>query len=628
MSLTVKSLLSRDEQSFAAVLDKYLKDNHGTQLRVLYKTTPAAFVDPFQQDDGELRSACFLSILDFVITANVVKGSPRVALLSADNANRFEIEKIFERRYLPIVVIDPVGNDFSQVISEIKAILSQRPRVKFEGPGNSSELWLKNIAKNAIYNVFEGYWARRQAACLDPDVFDARVFMEPCLAEFITIPIDSDDPIHNYGRTARSDVLVTKNGENLTPLLALEFDGPTHDEPHRQASDEKKEALFEEAGIPLLRIRWSNVPFQLVSSTGNVVPLSSTLNASLTKYLFEDIFTKVVSALTLNAHFEKIDMPEIWNEYEKKRSAVIAEQISEVKQRYPSEIPEHVINIIFDAVNRATEDELSEARARSEVFIKSALGDISFFNADDLLGMTQSILDIQSKHTQEESGARRAVLTTPAGIWTITVPRIDLQYLAPESSYLYSNSSVNFSLYPEFAYSEIVEELIASTFHRLASHCIEKHKVPKLISKRELDQYREFWRRPKSTQEKEFLDACSVLWGNLVYQSLSPEDQAEVDSIRNFDLDSELGLKPRESIASSLPVVTKLPTLYEYAEKFNRSPCACLSYPGVKSGLIERNASVLSERKDMRSLERKFRQEEVLLAIDAKSAGLLPRHLN
>jgi hypothetical protein len=41
----------------------------------------------------------------------------------------------------------------------------------------------------------------------------------------------------------------------MRPLVAIELDEPSHDQPHRQARDAEVEQLLKLAGLPLVRLR-------------------------------------------------------------------------------------------------------------------------------------------------------------------------------------------------------------------------------------------------------------------------------------------------------------------------------------------------------------------------------------
>ena len=63
----------------------------------------------------------------------------------------------------------------------------------------------------------------------------------------------------DYYRTATLDFLICNDDDDWSHELALEFDGPVHDDPNQKRKDALKNRICSDAGLPLIRISDSEI---------------------------------------------------------------------------------------------------------------------------------------------------------------------------------------------------------------------------------------------------------------------------------------------------------------------------------------------------------------------------------
>jgi hypothetical protein len=80
------------------------------------------------------------------------------------------------------------------------------------------------------------------------------VFHEVALDAVLT-PGSERDPAPSVLKTGRFDLLVATPPPFSEPLLVVEHDGPTHDDPKRKRKDAERDELCASANLPVLRIR-------------------------------------------------------------------------------------------------------------------------------------------------------------------------------------------------------------------------------------------------------------------------------------------------------------------------------------------------------------------------------------
>jgi hypothetical protein len=123
-------------------------------------------------------------------------------------------------------------------------------------------------------------------------------------------------------------------------------------------------------------------------------------------------------------------------------------------------------------------------------------------------------------------------------------------------------------------------------------------------------------------------------------RKLPAEKRSEIERLMRYDVLNDTYLPESVDIHSkhfgkvscddSLHI-EKIPSANEYAELFNRSPAACISYPGVSEELLGKFQPaedwLLRDRKRL-ALRKWLQREEVERAISLKERGVLPRNLN
>lgn len=85
------------------------------------------------------------------------------------------------------------------------------------------------------------------------DDFDAKVYAKARVADVLPIEHSGiNDKHYKYALQAHFDFVVADSEDQ--PLLAIEFDGPSHYEPDAQKRDEMKNTLCDKFELPLLRV--------------------------------------------------------------------------------------------------------------------------------------------------------------------------------------------------------------------------------------------------------------------------------------------------------------------------------------------------------------------------------------
>jgi hypothetical protein len=110
--------------------------------------------------------------------------------------------------------------------------------------------------KNRIMNVSEVIVDKELRSIADEN--DLRVYAKMRLSDVI----DDDDyylerELFSYYTRSHFDFTVTSPEQK--PVMAIEFDGPYHNDPEQIARDAKKDRLCKQAGLPILRINANHV---------------------------------------------------------------------------------------------------------------------------------------------------------------------------------------------------------------------------------------------------------------------------------------------------------------------------------------------------------------------------------
>lgn len=637
MPLITKPLLTPDELRFHDALQAWLSETHGARYQLICKTTLPVVANPAVEDE-QVPSEFWSAILDYCIVVDRIHGPPRLVLITIDNPDKAYILALLDTYPVQAMEIDST-QPFNQTVGTVSAVLNQRPpQVVTKMPktqGNAYEFWLKERAYSAFHGFLEHH---RREIVGGTGHIGRRIFIEPCLAKYIDIPGDRTDTVIQYGRTSRADVLICENNPDLTPLLQLEFDGPTHRTQAGMRKDRKKEALLAQAGIPLLRIGFEDMPFTLESSRGNVKALSISVDSEDSKPIFDEIISQILLAIVNNAAFEKVERPRIGDKVDTLFREQLLPRLAQARQQYgPGEVPEGVVQDIFRDAYEANEDveieansELAWLRMNATEFLKG--GEKTF---DDLLWTTGGTLTIEdADECSSSSSIRRAVFRTNTDELSISVPNIRLRYLALPSAQTASTRAA-LALFPEISFSGLAEVLVLRAIRCLIQLKHVTQPFVQSISLQELEDYRQFWHRPKSAQEKQFLKACDRLaalersarftskaQAMSAERQPSPEVQDDIERIRALRLDADLGLPWDEDDSPS--TLKRLPTLQEYAAQFNRSAHACLRYPGVRDQLLKPHHGAAIREAEWNKCEREFRHDEVRRAIELKSQGQPP----
>jgi hypothetical protein len=97
------------------------------------------------------------------------------------------------------------------------------------------------------------------------------VLEEVALQRLVNFPSCSCNQVRKFIHASSLDIVVVSSEEDLpsVPLMAIEFDGPGHATPQQQIKDELKDTLLADAGIPLLRVKYSDVVLRRWSTSSS-----------------------------------------------------------------------------------------------------------------------------------------------------------------------------------------------------------------------------------------------------------------------------------------------------------------------------------------------------------------------
>ena len=312
--LTLQSILSTSETILADQIKSFLKEAK-VKYRLLYQTQPSTFIRP-EWARGE-TDACKRSLFEGLILFSLVKGNKNSRLILAiiDEESPFsgDAASLLQSFQIP-VYLGPIGNDFQPLENFLRKTLDSGPFLPASRPvTNESERWLLNMASFAADHRTMPDIAKRTP----PDVlaiFESvrakmrkkyRIFHEvalPAIIDFDSCEGVGIDIDWSYAKKARLDLLVTSDAPEYQPLMAIEFDGPTHNTDSGVRKDRKKEAILQNAGLPLLRISYEDGPLLHDPKVTDIATLRATKNKEL-------LLVLLIRRCVEDMHWRRIEMP-------------------------------------------------------------------------------------------------------------------------------------------------------------------------------------------------------------------------------------------------------------------------------------------------------------------------------
>lgn len=234
------------------------------RLTILAGVPLTAIIDPRkfpQPEDVHWRS----SVLFAVVTP---APSSAVRLLVLDNAN-VAMERCLDTLEVPHIAYNALLNpgDFAKVILEeidfqFQSSISAKTLI------NHSESDVAESLRNSVriieYERLIGQEPEKQDIRRHFENESMKLLQEVALHRICTSDLVGRllTPAEDHIRqTSSVDILVHAPPPLGQPLLALEFDGPHHDDPRQQIKDRLKDAILGHYDIPLIRISRSDAAF-------------------------------------------------------------------------------------------------------------------------------------------------------------------------------------------------------------------------------------------------------------------------------------------------------------------------------------------------------------------------------
>lgn len=232
-------------------------------LTMLAGVPLTAIIDPrlYPMSDALWRS----SVLFAVVTM-----APRgaVRLLVLDTAEE-SMERFLDRLEVPHIAYNALLNDenFAKVILDIidfqfQSCASARSLINYSE--NDVAESLRNGVRIIEYERLCGNAPEKSEIRWHFDSESMKLLQEVSLHRFCTSELIGGvlTPDEDHIRmTSSVDILVHAPPPLSQPLLAVEFDGPHHDDPKKQRKDRLKDAVLAHYGIPLIRVSYAEAAF-------------------------------------------------------------------------------------------------------------------------------------------------------------------------------------------------------------------------------------------------------------------------------------------------------------------------------------------------------------------------------
>jgi hypothetical protein len=359
MTLNHIALLTPNETTLA----KNVRRQHqksGKKWRSLYKTQPSTFIDPRWIDDlaPELKSALFQGTILIAVVKGTKQSHLALALIDKNAPMAELVQSLLQHFKIGSMLCDP-KKDAEQIEAFVSAMIGNKEALlTSKRVTNAYERWLLSTTDLALMrranqefqqsipdslkNFFQAEWLKNR--------LKFRVFHEVALPAFIDFDLATPnlEIDINFALASRVDLLVTGEAPDYIPLLAMEFDGPDHRTHRGIDKDSKKDAIFREAGIPLLRISFEDSPS--IGPKKVVIDLAD----ERTKREKESFLKQLISSIGRSMHTKRVERPRLWQPYLERFGEVY--KVSEqqfMKEHSVIALPDQVRLELYEQVNAA-----------------------------------------------------------------------------------------------------------------------------------------------------------------------------------------------------------------------------------------------------------------------------------
>jgi hypothetical protein len=287
------SVMSAQQWETFIDLKRELSTRH---LTILAGVPLTAIVDPYKHS---LPDSLWRSSVLFAVVTLVPYGAVRLLVLDAISN---EMERCLDNLRVPHVAYNVL-----LPVQEFEKIVTDEIDFQFQAASNAKSLVNRSendVAESLRRNVrvieYEHMFANDLSKLEMHRHFESRsmkLLQEVALHRFCKsgligglLSLDQE----HIRDTSSVDILVHAPPPLNQPLLALEFDGPHHDDPRKHGKDRLKDAVLEHYGIPLIRVSYKDASYGNLSRPGK---------AELHN-LFDEGLTDLVGAIVWQKHFE------------------------------------------------------------------------------------------------------------------------------------------------------------------------------------------------------------------------------------------------------------------------------------------------------------------------------------
>ena len=376
MNLSLAHVLPPSIETARAIILKWIENNDLHDFRLLFLTQPASFLDPMKLQ-GERRNVCKRGTISIAI----VRGNPRGRLVAgfvpiAISNQSGKVAALLREASVPVYTGSLT--DKNAILKFLETVhhrpqLNQTTRTVI----NLSEYNVARLVKSALGVWWPDEWLKDRPQS-DREIMKSmvvrrqkrfRVYEEVALGEIIG-PLEGTQ--FEYLQAYRVDLLIAASPPDSTPLLVVEFDGPTHENKQKAQIDAERDSFLLENSLPVLRISCQNpmhlrAAKYLISDTGKFF---SALITWLVKVM-ESKKKKEVSLKKRYTHIFATSMAEKIAEYRLKNAVIDIPE--EVLDNLDAEVREEKWDALMDIELQLSDTpwdlrEERESRVRPEYY--------------------------------------------------------------------------------------------------------------------------------------------------------------------------------------------------------------------------------------------------------------------
>lgn len=378
-SLSTRPLLSLEETKLAERIQRVLQEI-GYRGKLIFKAHPAAFIDPnWIAKTDERQDALFKGVIPLAIIDRPTKGKISLAIIQSTSPFAHEVQSLLSEFDIP-VFIGVINGDFSLLNDWLHLVLGKiGPRTPTKPIVNFSERWLMRISDRSLVRQIDPKLMNdlppEVASILGDYCGEQRdkllLFHEPALSALLAVDVATCREAavnYDYLQKARLDLLVTGASPEYAPLMAIEFDGPHHEEKAGKLRDAKKERILTAAHIPLLRVSFHDAP---PPSGGADLPAD--LPVRRTSSQKERILTGLINRCVTLLHMERVEIPARFKKHLEPVASCSRTVISETNRKTASihiaeHDPVHIEKVAGQVLDALDEFHLDEAINQSADF--------------------------------------------------------------------------------------------------------------------------------------------------------------------------------------------------------------------------------------------------------------------